>query len=332
MNLGLRESHTTSELVELGVTLVRKVMQDVLRRTESDPEYYLAKEQKGGKSLLTIDGIAEATVRDVLQRNARSRKIRVLGEESLKPNAETNLTNEKGTVLLVDAVDGTDLLERGFGNWCAAAVFYTPSNSPGTRIRCAFVATAPPHSHIYWASDESDGAFKVPMNGKTNHAPSRVAGPSGVQSLTTASICFYGQKVDNLLKSSDIFKQCGSLVEDGKKKVSPYGAMRIYNLAGIPMMVRLCDKTVAETSHVDAVFDIVGQQPHDVIPGAFIARKGGAVLKHLDGTDISLQEMEDLLLRPSKGRLKYVLAATTELAMELIEVVGGRLPTPMPPR
>ena len=65
---------------------------------------------------------------------------------------------------------------------------------------------------------------------------------------------------------------------------------------------------------VDAVFELVGQKPHDVVPGAFIARCAGAVVKDLNNNPLPLEEA---LLTPNTGRLKYIISATEDLYQEL---------------
>jgi fructose-1,6-bisphosphatase/inositol monophosphatase family enzyme len=59
--------------------------------------------------------------------------------------------------------------------------------------------------------------------------------------------------------------------------------MRIYNLGGNPMMLKVAERTI------DAVFEVVGQHPHDVVPGAYIARQAGAIVKDLQGNDLALK-------------------------------------------
>ena len=68
---------------------------------------------------------------------------------------------------------------------------------------------------------------------------------------------------------------------------------------------------------IDAVFDVSGQQLHDVVPGAYIALKAGAYMCDLDGTPITIDDLARRLQDP-RERIKYVLAATEELAQELV--------------
>lgn len=83
---------------------------------------------------------------------------------------------------------------------------------------------------------------------------------------------------------------------------------RFYNLAGNPMMARLAEGTV------DVVLELDGQLPHDVVPGAYIAMKAGAVFGNIDGDKtFSEQELADFLLKPADQSIRYILAANKDL-------------------
>jgi fructose-1,6-bisphosphatase/inositol monophosphatase family enzyme len=71
---------------------------------------------------------------------------------------------------------------------------------------------------------------------------------------------------------------------------------------------------------VDVVLEMAGQAPHDFVAGAYIAQKAGASLCSLDGKAIN---MVDLLLRPANAnsRVRYVLAATEQLAFQLVSEI-----------
>ena len=72
------------------------------------------------------------------------------------------------------------------------------------------------------------------------------------------------------------------------------------NLGGNPMMVKVAD------GNLHAVFELLGQKPHDVVPGAFIARAAGAVVRDLKGEDLNLA---NTLMTPNMGQMKYIIAA-----------------------
>ena len=96
--------------------------------------------------------------------------------------------------------------------------------------------------------------------------------------------------------------------------------MRIYDLAGAPMMMKLADHRVRNAGGVDAVFDVKGQKPHDFVPGAFIAKKAGAIIRYRNGKEISYEDLEDSL-RDFDTRTKYVIACTRKLSDELLKVI-----------
>ena len=82
------------------------------------------------------------------------------------------------------------------------------------------------------------------------------------------------------------------------------------------MMVRMTEKVDAKAA-VDAVFELKGQKPYDVVPGAFIAQCAGATIVDLANRKIDLHEA----LRYHTKPMKYVLAATENLAKELVSAL-----------
>jgi fructose-1,6-bisphosphatase/inositol monophosphatase family enzyme len=68
---------------------------------------------------------------------------------------------------------------------------------------------------------------------------------------------------------------------------------------------------------VDLVFEVSGQEVHDIIPGAFIAVKAGARLVGLDGQPIDLAKS---LLSPRK-KLTYILASSQALIDEMLPLL-----------
>lgn len=84
------------------------------------------------------------------------------------------------------------------------------------------------------------------------------------------------------------------------------------------MMLKLAE------SKLDAVFDVAGQYCHDVVPGAFIALKAGAVLKDLNGQRITEEELGIRISSNPGAKLKYVLACTESLCDELLQLLSER--------
>lgn len=257
--------------------------------------------------------------------------IVVIGEESYAKR-EIDLDAETRPVIINDPIDGTDLLERGLWNWCTAAIAFYPRGEPGDRIIGGFVGVPPGFS--YYATCLEPGAFSsLRPHLSEMLTPTRLPNlrrmPS-TTSLDSASICFYGQKIDSFFSlantkllielqeaarkhkeaSEDIGDHTGVMPAARPKKEF---AFRLYNLGGIPMMVKLADR-VEGASNIDAVIELRGQQVHDVAPGLYIALKGGAALRHLDGSEFTQVQLEEALLNPRHGRVPYVLAASEALA------------------
>ena len=300
---------------------VHGVLSDIWDSVERDPEFSFARVDLKGKHALLVDVYAEKHFGKTLARyhGGRFSHIKLLGEERLA-DPHLDLTGEKGIYVLIDALDGTDLLERRLSSWCSAAIFFEPSGEPGRRILGAFVGL--PNKDIYYSTSDRPGVFVRPA-GRQSERP--VRGTTGATSLLEASLCFYGQKLDNLR----------SIYESGfldalKERIAtnegaPKSGTRIYNLAGIPMMMKMIDHRVSEAHGIDAVFDLRGQRAHDVVPGAYLVRRSGATVCHLDGRDCEDQGLEELLLRPAapETRLRYFAAATRQLADELCSLLSS---------
>ncbi len=264
-----------------------------------------------GKPLLAIDLVAERNAARELHRALASYSLLVLGEESLR-DQDLDLTTEQRLVVLVDMIDGTDLLERSLSNWCSALVFYYP---PQRQILAAFVGL--PHDAIYFATNESSYPRKYRYHG--GPAMLRVSGPSAVKTIEDSSLAFYGQKPSNLssVVDSGLFAYLAHLHHvhsETRRELKT----RVYNIAGNPIAMKLIDGP----SRVDAVFDLHGQAPHDIVPGAFIAQKAGASFCDLNGRPIDLNQ---ILLRPAdrKARLRYILASTQQLSVQLRQCILG---------
>lgn len=227
-------------------------------------------------------------------------EILVLGEETgLYPES---LEQEPRFVAVVDAIDGTDLMIRGFSNFCLSFVFFEPAER---RILLSFVAHA--SGTLYYATEA--GAFQEDANG----IPRRLRLTSPASRLQDASICFYGQKPRFLLKAlhQRRFTERLSEYELRMQRGETLG-VRIYNFAGNPMLARIPDGAV------DLVFEVSGQEVHDVIPGAFIAMQAGATFVDLQGRPI---DPVAALLSP-RQRLTYIIAASQHLVEEMLPLLS----------
>jgi fructose-1,6-bisphosphatase/inositol monophosphatase family enzyme len=154
----------------------------------------------------------------------------------------------------------------------------------------------------------------------------KVTMPQRNVTLRDASIAFYGQKPGRLLSWFDaagLMERLRQISHDAEltKITSNTPKLRIYNLAGNPMMISLIE------GKVDAVVETRGQHCHDVVPGFTIALRAGAVLQDLDGNDILEEDLADKLSDPAH-QFRYVLSCNRKLGSELIDALKSRKQPP----
>src|ERR1051326_4784749 len=327
----LYDSHA---ICKAAIAAFRTVIKEINSKVEKTPEIALEKQYspRRKKLALGIDLLAEYRFADVLADKLREdgEEVEVFGEESI--TQDITFDGRPGVFALADVIDGTDLLERGLSNWCSAVVFFCPQYEKGKKIIAAFVGL--PSRDIFYTYEGID-SVKVYLNAESHpHLKHEdlhrdVKRASTVDSLDCASICFYGQKPTNHdeVAQTALLPRLVELSSQESNNVEDIGKVcRLYTLAGIPMMVKLIDHRVKTAANIDAVFDIHGQSPHDVVAGAYLAIKAGAVMKNLDGNNISNDVLEDSLLAPSSVKFKYVLASTEKLCDDLLELVARPRP------
>jgi len=281
--------------------LVKGVV-DVFRETQKELQTILTYDRKSAFQTITlewkdktnitraIDLSLELRVKTLLWTLFENELGMVVGEESLS-DPDMDLRDYDKTVALLDVIDGTDLLVRDLSNWCSAIAFFQP-NPP--QILATFIADA--LGRIYFATKSEDGAYMLPPQRDIDPI---VLQPSSTQRISDSFLCFYGQKQANMLSVTN-------------KRSFLNQVHRIYNLGGNPMLAKVAEGTV------DGVFELIGQLPHDVIPGLFIAKKAGAVARSLEGEELDL---ELIISRPAKQRMTYIVASTEGLYQELKSVL-----------
>jgi fructose-1,6-bisphosphatase/inositol monophosphatase family enzyme len=318
-----------------------------------------------GKERLEVDNTAENMGEITLKTQFRSfgSEIDVLGEEQLDDDPDIDLTKRKQTmVALLDMIDGTDLLERGLSNWCSALVLYHKGKIECATVGIpddGIYFAVHNDTNAYWVPITKPPVAQMgeqalpPMPTSDEVRQVKVESEKAATTLSEASICFYGQKWAGLLspferlvdKDKKVWKRTNfadtlRALEDenenkkkaeareagDKKRVKQGLGLRVYNLAGNPMMVRLATKIPKTESELDvgrnrkpfdAVFDVRGQKPHDVVPGAFIALKAGATMRDLSGQDITEDMLAETLKKPASSRISYILSSTSKLNEEL---------------
>ncbi|MCE5306078.1 MAG: hypothetical protein LLG20_00390 [Acidobacteriales bacterium] len=254
-------------------------------------------------------------------------KVDAVGEESLTKRVDLHdLTKHPKVIALMDIIDGTDLLLRGFGNWCSAIIFFCPREG-----RILGSAVADSATNVFYAS--SAGAFVQPHNStasiplglswsqptlelacaRSRFGKSEPTGPRVNVSLADASVCFYGQKPQNFLLpySTELRNHLEELVGIVKRQEHPAPSLRIYNFGGIPMMTKLA------CGVVDAVFGQTNPKPHDFAAGAYIALKAGAFLGDIGGNPITEAQIAKLLMTPDNRGTDYILAGSESLYKQL---------------
>lgn len=264
------------DLVETAITVIRDVQRVVARKIRLNPYRAFAPlevQGRNNKKLLGVDFAAESEVADMLR--AKLPGLRALGEESLT-DADLDLSREESLVVLMDMVDGTDLLERGLSNWCSAMIFFHP---PERRILGAFVGlfeegVLRDREEHHFRSFTRDSAAR-----KLTAPPSDVeARFKWADRFEDASIAYYGQKNKNFLspRKAPLRKEAGSTNEKA--------ALRIYNFAGNPMMMKVIDGY----KRIDAVFDVHGQHPMTSHRAYIASRVDGVVFTDISGARIDL--------------------------------------------
>lgn len=281
-------------------------------RLEHDPASALKVVRTGlnGKPLYDLELAAEEVARVSLEEDIPG--IRVLGEEELA-NTDLDLSGQPGIFLLLDIIDGSELALTGLGNWCSAAVFVEP-RAARSRGRIFGTCVGVPGVGTYGAFREGPGPVLFSAGGtlEIRDAPRL----STTTRLANAAIAFYGQKASRLrpLLDSGVLQR---LLEQASR--TPDNNFRVYNLGGNPMI----SKMLSAHRALDALFEVTGQWPIDVLPAAYIAVSAGAVLKDLSGKKIDL---EDVVLKPSRtnSRVKYVMASTDALCDEIIVALSAK--------
>ena len=279
------------------------------------------------KRMLYVDRVAELHAKARIPEVSRTfsvseNRITLYGEETLWHEEDLDLSGIDSPIAIVDMIDGSDLVERKLWNWCSAAIVFVPTRE------ILFSVVQDSHHNLYVAN--KDGAWFVPVSPERdprdhtkyvlvphNEQARKLAGTQHVNQKA-ASVCFYGQNCEHFTTIP------GALI-DWMKKENFVG--RVYNLAGNPMMCKMAD---GQPIHV--VFEHhVGQYPHDLVPGAYIAAIEGASMvlqqdetswEALNGAKL-IEELARILLRPGRKdlRRKYVLAGSMDLAKHYAQYV-----------
>jgi fructose-1,6-bisphosphatase/inositol monophosphatase family enzyme len=299
----------------------RKIWKSIKDGTAFERAVYTAPDGTQ-KTMLAIDKAAENNAIDFLK---VIEDLAILGEETLWQHPDLDLTKqqiirdengvrlkdfpEKRITAIIDMVDGSDLMERKFGNWCSAMVFLRMRPTP--KIMLSLIHND--NGEIYIAHDGGCFVFSAPLDISMRPTIVKLVSPekkSLPEETSQISICYYGQKHGHFSTIPNSLYTWASSTEAKDR-------LRFYNFGGNPMMARL-----ANGENIHAVFEHIGQLAHDAVPGLFLAKQAGAYVCDLGGEEITSEMLATYLLRPSRAKLKYVVASTQELAKEITRAVG----------
>jgi len=305
---------------------VRKTVKDSLADGSGLEASTFSSPEGKQKRMLQVDKTAENACRNTLL--AFVKDLSVLGEETLwklpksldlskehvvmdgtnpkvKDGAETRVT------AILDMIDGSDLVERNLNNWCSALIFFQPTPAP--KILFSMIHDA--DGRIYGAHEQ--GTFLIDEDTKPGDVIETLNGPELrklrredpdrelPEEIDQIAICFYAQKGSHFTTIPPGFSAWVRNTPATKR-------LRIYDLAGNPMMARL-----ANGENIHAVFEHRGQYPHDAVPGGYIGLQAGAQLLDFADNNIVIGDLAQKLLRPSAGEFQYVMASTKEIALDL---------------
>jgi len=303
-------TYSEKRVVQAGLGTVELALDYIYKRTAPgkpglDELWY----PKLKKWLLMVDHDAQLAAEEYLEKELGGIEIR--GEESTLGRLSG------GLAALLDMLDGSDLLKRNLGNWCSAATIFDASVP---KIITALVGM--PTKEIYFVQNtDSTCAFLRTKDTISGHYQiTEVSMQQREIKLQDAAICFYGQKPGKLSSFSSLQNKMGrwlnqiSKVIDSKKRDYDCPKMRVYTLAGNPMMINLIE------DRIDAVVEMSGQKCHDVVPGFIIALRAGAALRDLSNQPIT-EELIAASLRNPESKFAYVLACSESLATELVELL-----------
>jgi fructose-1,6-bisphosphatase/inositol monophosphatase family enzyme len=309
----MRSELSEQRILDRAHSIMIDVIRQINTKVNDDPDRYLNLlwNTRLKKYLLQIDYWADDAASSMLSATLGNSLI-IRGEES---SLEKVADGERYAVLL-DMVDGTDLLQRNLGNWCSAMVFFNPAKE---EITCALIGT--PHREVYCMTASNPKTYvrlltEIPDQFVERPVHVQKSATTAAKSLNNASVAFYGQKASSFLsiyRQKRFFEALGRIEETSQKHkgTTKEPLFRIYNLAGNPMMMQVIE------GNIDAVIECKGQLCHDVVPGFAIALCAGAHIIDLDTKKpMTLQSIGRALRNPS-ARFRYVLASNATLARSL---------------
>ena len=187
-----RPAFSEEIILEAGFVAIETALEMIASHID-DPDYFkLQWNYDLKKNLLTIDEFAQKAAEGALE--LRLPGIEIRGEES----SLADLTFKGEVAALLDMVDGTDLLERGLGNWCSAMSLFNRD-----RVWASLIGM--PNGEVYYERSSREEAFVVKLPRKlvtASDAQTITVDTKPDMSLRNASVAFYGQKSKSLLTTT----------------------------------------------------------------------------------------------------------------------------------
>jgi hypothetical protein len=287
-----------------GVAYLRKIA-----RRDSEQTFARICHGSHAKSCLMADVFVQCTTAELIRDGIESAESAgplplIYGEES--PNyASLDFSRAKVPVVGLDMLDGTLEFEQNTGLWCSSATVY----DPGTRSLVGSFVLVPDRG-LYFRMGTLVGMCRARGSGL---APQVFAlgRPSDCTDLKWSVLACYAQKSR---RHRALLDHPGYRAVLGACENSPRTE------GGNPWILRTIDNQGFRLT--DGVFELLGQAPHDWVPGAHIATACGAVLTDLDGQPIDPASVLSKPMAPS-SRVPYILAANQEISSQLLNCLSG---------
>lgn len=300
----------TDKQVNTTVKLIQTIIEFLKKSASEDPyaNFESVESDLNRKKMLIIDKATEIRLGKELKAIYGDKyEVKVHGEESF--GQEESKTGDIGRfkkrkkerkkiTCLLDPIDGTDLYVKKLGNWCTVVLIYTEKK----KILGSFIGL--PSGTVYFSTNDINGVAKVSKKGIEAVSKNPVTFPG-------VTFSWYGQKINNFLSIAE-HKKFLKFINKEKDK-DKENSFRILNISGNPLMLQMIDSEVP----VNVIVELCGQHPHDMIPGAYLAKKVGATLTDLKGKPI---KFEKHLGKPNNSNIKYILANSKELHAKFLKI------------
>jgi fructose-1,6-bisphosphatase/inositol monophosphatase family enzyme len=283
--------------VELGCAMLRAAGQTACLVKMAQERGHIGKVMINGRTSTSLDLAAAETFSYTLWSYSNGHFLPpvIEHEESLKAGIRCGWRRESPIIINLDPLDGTTNLSRIGCWWCIAATAFNPDLPAGKRI-LASVSVFDDQSAMLWVRGCGRPRRLI------GDAMRDVRGPSGRTTMEDAAIAYVGQSP----RAHKIGAQWAERLATHSQRTWPVG--------GIPSLPALVD-VPHQGRGLDILFEPPpGQVAHDIVPLLVMATEAGATALHLDGSQVTQVDMENLLMNPDTLRISYVVASSSSLA------------------